>query len=595
MSDMNEFSDEQKKYLEGFASGIGIARLGALGAIAGKSVATPSTASGPDAVHHQARARTVAAGGKLVAEEKAKGDKHPFEMWDEMLANAEAGRFPKGTDVFLYKFHGLFHVAPAQDSFMCRLRIPGGMLRADQLAGLADLAEKYAGPYAHVTTRANLQLREIGPAATVHILTGLADLGLTSRGAGADNIRNVTGSPTAGIDPRELIDTQPLCRDMHYAILNKREMYGLPRKFNIAFDGGGKVAALDDTNDIGFFAVRVPDGKSVPAGIYFRLRLGGITGHHDFAQDEGVVLRPDQCVKVAEAIVRVFAEEGDRTNRQKARMKYVLDRLGHAEYLKRVEALLPESLPRLAMSDCEPRPPVAKHGHVDFHPQKQPGKFYVGIITPVGKMTCAQMRGIADIARRYGSGGSGSIRLTVWQNLIVSDISAKDIEATKAAIEALGLSWKASSIRAGLIACTGNSGCKFAASDTKGHALKIADHVESRVAMDQPINIHLTGCHHSCAQHYIGDIGLIGAKVAEGEEEIEGYHVHVGGGYGDEQALAREVLRDVKAADAPQVIERMLAAYLAQRADANESFHQFTKRQSLEQLQAAFNAEKVAA
>ena len=104
---------------------------------------------------------------------------------------------------------------------------------------------------------------------------------------------------------------------MHHAILNKREMYGLPRKFNIAFDGGGKVAALDDTNDIGFFAVRVPEGKAVPAGIYFRLRLGGITGHHDFAQDEGVVLRPDQCVKVAEAIVRVFAEEGDRTNRQK--------------------------------------------------------------------------------------------------------------------------------------------------------------------------------------------------------------------------------------------------------------------------------------
>lgn len=585
MSDMNEFSDEQKKYLEGFASGIGIARLGALGALAAKGPAAAAVPSGPDAIHHQARARTVAAGGKLVAEEKAKGDKHPFDMWEEIKANAEAGRFPKGTDVFLYKFHGLFHVAPAQDSFMCRLRIPGGMLRAEQLEGIADLAEKHAGHYAHITTRANLQLREIGPASTVHILTGLSELGLTSRGAGSDNIRNVTGSPTAGIDAQELIDTQPLCADMHHTILNKREMFGLPRKFNIAFDGGGKVAALDDTNDIGFFAVRVPEGKTVPAGVYFRLRLGGITGHRDFARDEGVLVAPAQCVRVAEAIVRVFSEEGDRTNRQKARMKYVLDRIGHAEYLKRVEALLPFALPRLPMAECEPRPAVAKHGHVGFHAQKQPGKFYVGIITPVGRMSCDEMRGIAGIARRFGS---GRIRLTVWQNLIISDIDAADVDATKAAIEALGLTWQASAIRAGLIACTGNTGCKFAASDTKGHALKIADHVEARVALDTPVNVHLTGCHHSCAQHYIGDIGLIGAKIAEGEEEVEGYHIHVGGGYGEEQALARELFRGVKAADAPVVIEKMLAGYLAKRASMDESFHAFTNRQSLDELQAAF-------
>ena len=174
----------------------------------------------------------------------------------------------------------------------------------------------------------------------------------------------------------------------------------------------------------------------------------------------------------------------------------------------------------------------------------------------------------------------------MWQNLIVSDIDAKDIDAAKVAIEALGLSWKANSIRAGLIACTGNTGCKFAASDTKGHALQIADHVESRVAMDQPVNIHLTGCHHSCAQHYIGDIGLIGAKVAEGEEEIEGYHVHVGGGYGEEQALARELFRDVKATRCAEDDRAHADGVSRAACDAAETFHQFTKRQSLEQLHA---------
>ena len=586
MNDLTEFSDEQKKYLEGFTSGLSIARSGGLGSSNSAAAAKPATATtGPEALHDQARANTIAAAGKLVAEEKAKADKHPFEMWDEMRANAAAAKFPKGTDVFLYKYHGMFHVAPAQDSFMCRLRIAGGIMKSYQLRGVADIAEKFAGPFAHITTRANFQLREIPPANVIHVLTGLDDCGLTSKGAGADNIRNVTGSPTAGIDPQELIDTQPLCAEMHHYILNHREMYGLPRKFNIAFDGGGKVAALDDTNDIGFFAVTVGEGKSVPAGVYFRMRLGGITGHHDFARDCGIVISPQDCVNVAEAVVRVFISEGDRTNRQKARMKYVLDRLGHDQYLKRVQALLSFPLVSLAESECEPRPAVAKHGHVDFHPQKQAGRVYVGILTPVGKLTCAQMHGLADIADKFGS---GTIRLTVWQNLIISDIAAENIDLAKAAIEAIGLSWKTNSIRNGLIACTGSAGCKFGASDTKANAMQIAEYVETRIQLDSPVNIHLTGCHHSCAQHYIGDIGLIAAKVDSGaasdDEQVEGYHVHVGGGYGTEQLLAREVFRDVRAVDAPALIEKMLRAYMANRADKSESFHVFSNRLTVAEL-----------
>jgi ferredoxin-nitrite reductase len=581
MNDMTEFTEEQKKYLEGFTSGLSIARSGGGLGTANAAPAATTAPTGPEALHHQARAKTIAAGGKLVAEEKAKAEKHPFEMWDEMRANAAAGKFPKGTDVFLYKYHGMFHVAPAQDSFMCRMRIAGGIMKSYQLRGVADVAEKFAGPFAHITTRANFQLREIVPANVINVLTGLDECGLTSKGAGADNIRNVTGSPTAGIDPQELIDTQQLCAEMHHYILNHREMYGLPRKFNIAFDGGGKVAALDDTNDIGFFAVRVGEGKSAPAGVYFRMRLGGITGHKDFARDCGIVIAPSDCVNVAEAVVRVFISEGDRTNRQKARMKYVLDRIGHDEYLKRVQALLSFPLVHLPDTECEPRPPIAKHGHVDFHPQKQAGTVYAGILTPVGKLTCAQMRGLADIADKFGS---GTIRLTVWQNVIISDIATENIDAVKAAIEAIGLSWKTNSIRNGLIACTGSAGCKFGASDTKANAIQIAEHVETRIQLDSPINIHLTGCHHSCAQHYIGDIGLIAAKVDENDEQVEGYHVHVGGGYGTEQLIAREVFRDVKAIDAPVLIEKMLRGYIANRVDASESFHAFSNRLTVDEL-----------
>ena len=167
--------------------------------------------------------------------------------------------------------------------------IPNGILRHWQFAGVADLAERYGGPYCHVTTRANIQIREIPPKNSVAVIEAIQDLGLCSRGAGADNIRNVTGTPTAGVDPQELLDTRPFAREWHFHILNNRALYGLPRKFNVGFDGAGKIAVLEDTNDIGFQAVEVRDGFGVEAGIWFRLLLGGITGHRDFARDAGVL------------------------------------------------------------------------------------------------------------------------------------------------------------------------------------------------------------------------------------------------------------------------------------------------------------------
>src|SRR4051794_29212476 len=195
------FSDQQKLFLDGLARAVAAVR----------TAPGPSPAvTGPDAIHRVAQDRVQAQGGKLSREEDAKREKHPFDIWDQMVERAERGEFPKGVDVFRYKFHGLFHVAPAQDSFMCRLRIPNGIIDAHKLAHVAVLAERYGGGYAHVTTRANLQIREIAPAHTIDVLTGLADVGLPSRGAGADNVRNITGSPTAGIDPAELHDTRPL-------------------------------------------------------------------------------------------------------------------------------------------------------------------------------------------------------------------------------------------------------------------------------------------------------------------------------------------------------------------------------------------------
>ncbi len=557
------FNKEQQEYLKGFWAGVE-ARRGSLapagGAAAGGGAPADALRAAQDA--------TTARGGKLTPEEQAKRQKHPLDRWDEVVARAAEGKFPKGVDVLMTKYHGLFYVAPAQDAFMCRLRIPGGILSAWQLRGIAGIAEECGGGYADVTTRANFQIREIPAAKGPEVVMRLGDIGLLPRGTGADNIRNITASPTVGIDAAELIDTRPYVRALHHHILNTRDLYALPRKFNISLDGGGAVAVLEETNDIALTAVETDDG------VRFRLGLGGITGHRDFARETGVVVAPEEVVAVCDAILRVFIAEGDRTDRRKARLKYVLDRMGLDAFLGLVEARLGRPLTRLAPEAMRPAPPPAKHGHIGVHRQRQAGLSYVGIVTPVGRLSVERLHALADIAERYGS---GTIRLTVWQNLIISDIPDAKLEEALAAIAALGLSWEASALRGGLVACTGNAGCKFAASNTKRHAAELVDYLEARIAVDQPVNIHLTGCHHSCAQHYIADIGLLAAKVERGEETVEGYDLHVGGGAGREQRIGRLIRPGVAQDELGPPVLNLLRCWIEQR-EAGESFWSFTAR-----------------
>jgi ferredoxin-nitrite reductase len=588
-----DFDPEQKRYLEGFVAGVQIAK--AAKSVAGAGAAAPAAApqpepAGPDAAGLRAQNRTLAAGGKLSDQEKFKREQHPFDTYDRLKAHAAKNEYPKPPDNFRWRFFGLFYVAPNQNSYMCRLRIPNGILNAAQFAGLADLAERYGGGYAHVTTRANIQIREVEARNAVAMVEAIQDLGLCSRGSGADNIRNVTGTPTAGIDPQELIDTRPYAREWHFHILNDRSLYGLPRKFNVAFDGAGTIPVLEDTNDIGFQAVRVNEGFGLAPDVWFKLCLGGITGHHDFARDTGVLVEPKDACKVADAVVRLYVDHGNRTDRAKARLKYVLDAIGVGKFVELLEEKIGRKLDRAVPGAVAPRPDFDRTAHIGIRAQKQPGLNWIGVALPVGRMSVAQMRGLAEIA---GALGDGDLRLTVWQNLLLSGVPTEKLSAAQERIEALGLAIKANAIRSGLVACTGNTGCKFAASDTKRHAEDIARWCEARVPLDTPVNIHLTGCHHSCAQHFVSEIGLLACKVQVNEDAdpVEGYHVLVGGGFGPNAALGRELYRDVIAQEAPRTVERILKAYLGHRASREETFLAFVRRHEIDALKAMTEAE----
>src|SRR5450432_4006002 len=411
-----DFSDEQKRYLEGFMSGLQVGRVGRLAGGAAPAGKVDPEPMGPDAAGFKAQDKVIASGKKLADQEKFKREEHPFDAYPRLKQQALDNAPPSTADNFRWRYFGLFYVAPAQDSYMCRLRIPNGILKHWQFSGMADLAERLCGPFCNVTTRANLQVREIPPKHAVELIEGIQALGLCSRGSGADNIRNVTGTPTAGIDPQELLDTRPYAREWHYHILNDRSLTGLPRKFNVAFDGAGKIAVLEDTNDIAFAAVEVRDGFGAEPGIWFRLGIGGITGHKDFARETGIIVKPAAATEVADAIVRVFIDTGDRTNRLKARLKYVLDSMGVDKFMETVEERLGRKLTRVPAEAIAPRPVFDRMAHIGTHKQKQDGLNWIGVLLPLGKVMCAQMRGLAKIA---GDLGDGDIRLTVWQNLLI--------------------------------------------------------------------------------------------------------------------------------------------------------------------------------
>ena len=603
------FTPEQKEYLAGFLAALAVQAPFVGQTAAGQLTADPGAAATPWLNLATPPAEDTVFGtplGELCKPERWKYDENPLDIWEKLVAHSEADKFPDEADTFRFKFHGFFYVAPAQDSFMLRLRLPAGEITTHQLHGVADIAE-WGGGYAHITTRANLQLREFRPRDIVRILMRLQELGLTSRGAGADNVRNITASPNSGFDPDELLDVRPFAKGLHHYSLNHRDLYGLPRKFNISFDNGGSIAGAADTNDIGFMVVRVTEKSlsavgaalrsdedaesrdkpaptaSIPPGIYFRVQLGGISGHGDFARDTGLLVKPSECVAVAAALVRVFNEHGDRTNRKKARLKYLLEKWGVEKFLAAAQEKLAFPLVRLPLEACAPRRAEIKHGWIGVYKQSQRGLNSLGLGVPVGRLSVKQMHQLADLAANYGK---GELRLTVWENVIIPHIPDAFVETVRRNLNRLGFATEAHSLTSGIISCTGSKGCKYSATDTKGHALALAKAlVSKKLGIEQPVNLHFTGCPHSCAQHYCGDIGFLGAKLADG---TEGYHVVLGGGMGHEQGIAREIFRGVRATEIPEITEKILRTY-DQKKQSGETFVQWTRRHSAGELQVMFS------
>lgn len=457
---------------------------------------------------------------------------------------------------FLYK--GL--IFPKENTFMLRCRTTGAELDHNQLLALADIAETHGGGYADITTRANFQIREIPFSDGIIVLKKLLELGIAPPVTGLNNLRNVTITPTTGFDPVELTDVSPIAKEIFHELLYNKDLQGLPGKFNIALDSGGKITVASATNDIGIKAV------SVDEKLYFRLTAADLRGEKTIAQDLNWLIKPDDIVQVVATIIKTYLQEGDFSIRLKSRIKFLIKKIGIETFKSKVKAQLNceiiDDNSGVFISLAEP------DAHLGIQSQKQKELCYMGVNGAAGRYTVKQLRLIASTAENKGN---RTIRLTTLQNCLIPYIDRSTIPEVVDLLQAADLTVN-SKLAGHIIACTGSAGCSFSATATKAHSLVLFKYLQENGKHNEPINIHFTGCSFSCAQTYIGDIGLIGVK-SKGEEC---YHIFLGGGAESNTSSVR-IWKAIPHQLVPSYVKAILDFYATEK-HCSEDFNQFVHR-----------------
>ncbi|MEG4286624.1 precorrin-3B synthase [Microcoleus sp. A006_D1] len=468
---------------------------------------------------------------------------------------------------------GLFYGSRARDGILSRMRIPGGILNVQQCWTIANLVDRYSTGWLQVTNRANLQIRELHSEIAPSTWQELQELGLASRRVEVDPIRNMMASPTAGIDRQQLLDTRPLVAAWDDYLQTHPELSELSAKFSIGFDGGEAVSIRNLRNDILLAAER----NSTNSEIVFRLYLNG---------DTRIIIEQSQCISVLAALTNAYVEYTKKLPRidgKKPRLRHLLADWGAESYLEEVEKNLPFALRRSSIELSERA--IAPNGNLGIHPQRQSDFSYIGIALPLGRLESKQLRNLANLAQNLAS---GTLRLTPWQNLVISDIPNSQIFEVKQQIADIGLHSSATRLDSCLVACAGSSGCASATTDTQSHALAMARDLAQKLTIERSINIHFSGCEKSCAQHQPIDITLVGIQIRQGNETIAGYNIFAGK---KDLPFGRQIFPTVTVVEMPAAIERMLRVY-QQLREPSESLGEFCDRQAIDKLQQWFNLNK---
>jgi ferredoxin-nitrite reductase len=451
------------------------------------------------------------------------------------------------------KWLGVFFRPVTPGKFMLRMRIPNGILTGAQMRVLAEVVQRYGEDgNGDITTRQNLQLRGIRLEDVEDIFNRFEPVGLTSIQSGMDNVRNITGAPVAGINADELIDTRELVQQVQDMLTNNgagnSEFSNLPRKFNIAIAGGRDNCVHAEINDLAF----VPAYKNATLG--FNVVVGGFFSAKrcEPAIPLNAWVKPDDVVAVCRAILEVYRDHGLRANRQKARLMWLIDELGIAQFRAKVEKQLGQTLLTAAETDAID---WEKRDHIGIYPQKQAGLNYVGLNVPVGRLNAQDMFDLARIAEVYGS---SEIRLTLEQNVIIPNIPDSRLEAFLAEPLLEKFSPNPELLTRALVSCTGSQFCNFALIETKNQAVATIKALEAELNLSRPVRIHWTGCPNSCGQPQVADIGLMGTKVRKDGKAAEGVDLYMGGKVGKDAHLGSCVQKGIACDDLQTVLRDLL-------------------------------------
>jgi ferredoxin-nitrite reductase len=449
---------------------------------------------------------------------------------------------------------GVFYRPVTPGKFMMRLRVPNGIISGEQMRVLGEIVQRYGDDgNADITTRQNLQLRGIRIEDIPDIFQRLKSVGMTSVQSGMDNVRNITGSPMAGLDADELIDTRELVQKVQDMITNcgqgNYQFSNLPRKFNIAIEGGRDNSVHAEINDIAF----VPAYKEGELG--FNVVVGGFFSAKrcEAAIPMNVWVRPNQeVVDLCRGILEVYRDNGLRANRQKSRLMWLIDEWGIEEFRTRVANHLGYALATAAEKDAID---WEKRDHLGVFPQKQEGLSYVGLCIPVGRLFADDMFDLARIAEVYGS---GELRLTVEQNVIIPNIAAENMATLLTEPLLAKFTPNPTPLQRALVSCTGAQFCNFALIETKNKAVDLIRQLDAELNIPRGVRIHWTGCPNSCGQPQVADIGLMGTKARKDGKTVEGVDLYMGGKVGKDAHLGSCVQKGIPCEDLKSVLTSIL-------------------------------------
>jgi sulfite reductase (ferredoxin) len=458
--------------------------------------------------------------------------------------------------------------------FMLRVRIDGGQLGPDQLRAIADVSTKYARGTADLTDRQNIQLHWIEIESVPAIWEALEAVGLSTTEACGDTPRVILGCPLAGIDADEVIDATPQLQEISERYIGSPEFSNLPRKFKTALSGCTAQCTVHEINDIAFVGVvddKGEKGYDVWVG-------GGLSTNPMFGRRLGAFVRPERAHEVWAGVTGIFRDYGYRRLRHRARLKFLMNDWGPERFREVLEKdYLGYSLPD---GPAPGAPKGNRRDHVGIRPQRD-GNYYVGFAPKVGRVDGDLLRVIADLAEEYGS---GRVRTTTEQKMVILDVPEDRTEALAAELEANDLQVRPSTFRRQTMACTGIEFCKLAIVETKQRGMDLIAELEERLPdFEEPLTININGCPNSCARIQVADIGLKGQLVTDsGGNQVEGYQIHLGGSIGGSFGKKVRGLKTT-ADELPDYVERVLRRFQKQKNEG-ESFADWVQRAEQEDL-----------